>query len=109
MPKTETEKSNKKAQVLVLDTCNDLFNEASSDNAEKRPVSIGAVIIYSDGTATSHMAGDLNRILLTGALTDLVNQIFFECKQREINEQVENTVNALHLASMPMPSGDKTN
>ena len=109
MPDNVTEKSNKKAQVLVLDSLNDLFNEASSDNPKKRPVSIGAVIIYSDGTASSQMAGDLNRILLTGALTDLVNQIFFECKQREINEQVENTVNALHLASMPVPSGSKTN
>ena len=103
------EKSNKKAQVLVLDTLNDLFTEASSDDPEKRPVSIGAVMVYSDGTTSSQMAGDLNRITLTGALTDLVNQIFFECKQREINEQVEKTVRALHLASVPTAGGNKLN
>lgn len=103
------EKSNKKAQVLVLDTLNDLFNEASIDNSARRPISIGAVVIYSDGTASSQMAGDLNRILLTGALTDLVNQIFFECKQREINEVIEKTVRTLHLASIPTQSGKKPN
>lgn len=101
MSESETEKSNKKAQVMVLDMLNDLFNVASSDDTKKRPVSIGAVVIYSDATTSSHMAGDLNRILLTGALHDLVNEIYFECKQREINEQVEKTVTALHLASMP--------
>lgn len=104
-----TEKSNKKAQVLVLDTLNDLFNEAAGDCAERRPISIGAVLVYSDGTVSSQMAGDLNRVLLTGALTDLVNQIFFECKQREINEQVEKTVEALHLASIPPAGGTKPN
>ncbi len=103
------EKSNKKAQVLVLDTLNDLFNEAAGDNAERRPISIGAVILYSDGTVSSQMAGDLNRVLLTGALTDLCNQIFYECKQREINEQVEATVNKLHLASIPPSGGSKPN
>lgn len=103
------EKSNKKAQVLVLDTLNDLFAEATIDDTARRPISLGAVVIYSDGTTSSQMAGDLNRILLTGALTDLVNQIFFECKQREINEQVEKTVRDLHLASMPAGGGKKPN
>lgn len=103
------QKSNKKAQVLVLDTLSDLFNEASTDNDARRPISFGAVIIYSDGTVSSHMAGDLDRILLTGALTDLVNQIFFECKQREINEQVEKVMCNLHLASMPTGGGKKPN
>ena len=105
MSESETEKSNKKAQVLVLDTLNDLFSEAASDNDDQRPVSFAAVMIYSDGTTTSQMAGDLNRILLTGALTDLINQIFFECKQREINDAVEQTVERLTLASAPI--GDK--
>ncbi len=109
MNKEETEKSNKKAQVLVLDTLNDLFNEAAGDNPDKRPISIGAVLVYSDGTVSSQMAGDLNRVLLTGALADLVNQIFFECKQREINEQVEKTVRDLHLASIPPAGGSKAN
>ncbi len=104
MSESEIEKSNKKAQVLVLDTLNDLFNEATSDNAAKRPISIGAVIIYSDGSVSSQMAGDLNRVLLTGALADLANQIFFECRQREINEQVEKVVRSLHLASTPIDS-----
>ena len=103
------EKSNKKAQVLVLDSLNDLFNEASIDDDTRRPISLGAVIIYSDGTTSSQMAGDLNRILLTGALTDLVNQIFFECKQREINEQIEKTVRALRLATIPAHGGSKPN
>lgn len=103
------QKSNKKAQVLVLDTLNDLFNEASLDDDAKRPISIGTVIIYSDGTTSSQMAGDLNRVLLTGALTDLVNQIFYECKQREINEQVEKVVRNLHLASTQAHGGKKPN
>lgn len=103
------QKSNKKAQVLVLDTLNDLFTDAASDNDKKQPISLGAVIIYSDGTVSSHMAGDLDRILLTGALTDLVNQIFYECKQREINEQVEKVMCNLHLASMPTGGGKKPN
>ncbi len=109
MSENEIQKSNKKAQVLVLDSLNDLFNEASIDDDARRPISLGAVIIYSDGTSSSQMAGDLNRIFLTGALTDLVNQIFFECKQREINEQVEQTVKALHLASMPTGGSKKPN
>ncbi len=109
MTKEATDKSNKKAQVLVLDTLNDLFNEAASDKPERRPISIGAVILYSDGTVSSQMAGDLNRVLLTGALTDLVNQIFFECKQREINDMVEKTVTELHLASIPPHGGSKPN
>lgn len=103
------QKSNKKAQVLVLDSISDLFNEASTDDDARRPISLGAVIIYSDGTASSQMAGDLNRILLTGALTDLVNQIFFECKQREINEQIERTVEALRFATIPAHGGGKPN
>lgn len=105
----DSEKSNKKAQVLVLDTLNDLFNECASDDEARRPISIGAVVCYSDGTTTSQIAGDLDRILLTGALTDLVNQIFFECKQREINEMVEKTVTDLHLASLPTDGGRKPN
>ena len=103
------QKSNKKAQVLVLDTLNDLFIDASTDNDAKRPISIGAVIIYSDGTASSQMGGDLNRVLLTGALTDLVNQIFFECKQREINEQIEKSIEAMHLATIPAHGSKKPN
>lgn len=105
----KTEKENKRSQVLVLDSLNDLFNEAASDNKEKRPISIGAVLCYSDGSVSSQMAGDLNRVLLTGALTDLVNQIFFECKQREINDTVEKTVRDLHLASLPTAGGRKSN
>jgi len=104
MSKTEKEKSNKKAQVMVLDTLNDLFSEAASDNDKQRPISFAAVMVYSDGTTSSQMAGDLNRVLLTGALHDLVNQIFFECKQREINDQIEKSIEALHLASLPMES-----
>jgi len=107
MSETEKEKSNKKAQVLVLDTLNDLFSEAASDNPKQRPVSFAAVMVYSNGTTTSQMAGDMDRILLTGALTDLVNQIFFECKQREINDAIEKTVEQLHLASAPI--GNKPN
>ena len=102
MSETEKQKSNKKAQVLVLDTLNDLFSEAASDNDNKRPISFAAVMVYSDGSTTSQMAGDLNRVLLTGALHDLVNQIFFECKQREINDEIEKTVERLHLASTPI-------
>lgn len=105
MSETEKEKSYKKAQVLVLDTLNDLFSEAASDNEKQRPISFAAVMVYSDGTTTSQMAGDLNRVLLTGALHDLVNQIFFECKQREINDEIEKSVERLHLASAPI--GDK--
>lgn len=107
--KSTDEKSNKKSQVLVLDTLNDLFNEAASDDETKRPISIGCVLVYSDGTVTSEVSGSLDRILLTGALTDLVNQIFFECKQREINEMVEKTVTDLHLASLPTDGGRKPN
>ena len=109
MSDTTIEKSNKKAQVLVLDSLNDLFTEASTDNDARRPISLGAVIIYSDGTTSSQMAGDLNRILLTGALHDLVNQIFFECKQREINEQIERSIEAMHLATIPAHGGKKPN
>lgn len=109
MSKSGTDKSNKKAQVLVLDTLNDLFIEASNDDDTRRPISIGAVVIYSDGTASSQMGGDLNRILLTGALTDLVNQIFFECKQREINEQIEKSIEAMHLATIPAHGSKKPN
>jgi len=109
MTETKKENSNKKAQVLVLDTLNDLFNEATIDDEKHRPVSVAAVLVYSDGTTSSQMAGDMHRILLTGALTDLVNQIFFECRQREINEQVEKTVEALHLASIPTGGGSKPN
>ena len=108
MSETEKEKSDKKAQVLVLDTLNDLFSEAASDNDKQRPISFAAVMVYSNGTTTSQMAGDMDRILLTGALTDLVNQIFFECKQREINDAIEKTVRTLHLASIPT-GGDKAN
>ena len=108
MSETEKQKSNKKAQVLVLDTLNDLFSEAASDNDNKRPISFAAVMVYSDGSTTSQMAGDLNRVLLTGALHDLVNQIFFECKQREINDEIEKTVERLHLASAPI-GGKKPN
>lgn len=109
MSETEIQKSNKKAQVLVLDTLNDLFNEASTDNDARRPISIGAVIIYSDGSTSSQMAGDLNRILLTGALTDLVNQVFYECQAREITRQVEKVVRSLHLASVPTHGDKKPN
>jgi len=108
MSETEKQKSEKKAQVLVLDTLNDLFSEASSDDGNKRPISLAAVMVYSDGSTTSQMAGDLNRVLLTGALHDLVNQIFFECKQREINDAIEKTVRTLHLASIPT-GGIKSN
>ena len=107
--KTDNNKSNKSAQVLVLDTLNDLFNECASDDETKRAVSIGAVVAFSDGTTSSIMSGDLDRILMTGALTDLVNQIFFECKQREINAMVEKTVTDLHLASLPTSGGKKPN
>jgi hypothetical protein len=107
MPNNEKNEA-KSAQVLVLDALNDLFNECASDNDEKRPVSIGAVVVYSDGTTTSQMAGELNRVLITGALTDLVNQIFQECRQREINQHIEDTVKALHLASLP-PQNNKMN
>jgi len=99
--KNDNEKEQKQSQVLVLDTLSDLFNECSTDSDEKRPISIAAVVCYSNGTVSSQMAGKLDRILITGALTDLVNQIFFECKQREINDKVEETVKALHLASLP--------
>ena len=109
MSETEKQKSNKKAQVLVLDTLNDLFSEAASDNDNKRPISFAAVMVYSDGSTTSQMAGDLNRVLLTGALHDLINQIFFECKQREINNQIEKSIEALHLASIPAQGGKKPN
>ena len=106
----KTDEDNKKAQVLVLDTLNDLFNECANETEDAaRPVSIGTVVCYSDGTTTSQMAGDLNRVLLTGALQDLINQIFFECKQREINETVEKTVRDLHLASLPTGGGNKPN
>ncbi len=109
MSETEKQKSEKKAQVLVLDTLNDLFSEAASDDNKKRPISFAAVMVYSDGSTTSQMAGDLNRVLLTGALHDLVNQIFFECKQREINEQIEKSIEAMHLATIPAHGGDKPN
>jgi len=104
-----TDKQNKKAQVLVLDTLNDLFNECASDNKDARPISIAVAVCYSDGTTTSNMSGDLNRVLITGALQDLINQIFFECKQREINDTVEQTVKNLHLASLPPAGGRKPN
>ena len=109
MSESEQQKSDKKAQVLVLDTLNDLFSEAASDNDKQRPVSFAAVMVYSDGTTTSQMAGNLDRILLTGALTDLVNQIFFECKQREINEQIEKSIEAMQLAAIPAHGGGKPN
>ncbi len=109
MSESEILKSNKKAQVLVLDTLNDLFVEASHDDDARRPISVGAVVCYSDGTTSSQMGGDLNRILLTGALHDLVNQIFFECKQREINEQIERSIEAMHLATIPAHGGKKPN
>lgn len=92
----------------MLDTLNDLFNECASDNPDRRPVSIGAVVVYSDGTTTGQVAGELNRVLMTGALTDLVNQVFQECRQREINQHIEDTVKALHLASLP-PANNKMN
>lgn len=109
MSETEKQKSDKKAQVLVLDTLNDLFSEAASDEDNKRPISFAAVMVYSDGSTSSQMAGDLNRVLLTGALHDLVNQIFFECKQREINEQIERSIEAMHLATIPAHGGGKPN
>lgn len=109
MSENEIQKSNKKAQVLVLDTLNDMFAEAAIDEDGKRPISIGAVIIYSDGSVSSQMAGDLNRVLLTGALHDLVNQVFFECKQREINNQIEKSIEALRFASIPTQGGKKPN
>lgn len=104
-----SDKDNKKAQLLVLDTLNDLFTECATETEDAaRPVSVGVVLCYSDGTVTSNMAGDLNRVLMTGALQDLINQIFFECKQREINDAVEKTVERLHLASQPI-GGRKPN
>lgn len=109
MSETEQQKSAKKAQVLVLDTLNDLFSEAATDDDDKRPISFAAVMVYADGSTSSQMAGDLNRVLLTGALHDLVNQIFFECKQREINEQIEKSIEAMHLAAIPAHGGDKPN
>jgi len=109
MPDGKKEKDHKKAQVLVLDTLNDLFTEAADDKTEKRSVSVAAVIIYSDGSVSQQMAGDLDRILLTGALTDLVNQIFFECKQRELNDVIEKSVEQLYLANVQSNDGKKPN
>lgn len=91
----------KRNQLLVLETLNDLINQAAANNDKRRPVSVAAIITYSDGSTTSNVAGRLDRVQLTGLLIDLSNQVFFECKQREINDEIESTVNALYLASMP--------
>lgn len=97
----------KRSQILVLDALNETFEDAGTDDDEKRAIAVATVLIYSDGTVDSKVSGELNRQLMIGALQDLILQVFHECKQREINEMVERTVRDLHLASMP--TGPKPN
>lgn len=101
-----TKDDDKQAQLLVLESLNELFDFAGTEEP-KRAVSIAAVLIYDDNTTDSVVSGNLNRQLMLGVLEDLQLQVFHECKQREINELVERTVRDLHLASMP--TGPKPN
>jgi len=97
--KKDTEKTH---QLLVLETLNDLINEAATNNDKKRAVSVAAVLVFNDGSTSSNIAGLLDRPQMTGLLVDLSNQVFFECKQRELQEQAEGAMQQVALAAMPV-------
>lgn len=92
---------NKKNQLLVLQTLQDLINEAAANDDEKRAISVAAVVVYSDGSTSSNISGFLDRPVMTGLLVDLSNQVFFECKQRELSDAAEDAMQKLHLAQSP--------
>lgn len=91
--------ANERAKLMILDTLNDVFLTVQSE--EKCAVSFACVVLFDDGSTDSNMAGDLNRVMLNGALYDLTQQIFWESKNREINDAVENAVQQITLATTP--------
>lgn len=97
----------KQQQLLVLETLNDLINVSAVNDPDKRAISVAAVVVFSDGSTSSNIAGYLDRAQMTGLLVDLSNQVFFECKHREIQDAAEDALQKVYLASQP--AGSKPN
>lgn len=97
----------KNNQLLVLETLNELIQKAANNDDDARAVSVAAVLVFNDGTTISNVSGELDRVHMTGLLVDLSNQVFFNCKQMELQAAAEDAARQVVLATLP--TGPKPN
>ena len=101
MSKEENE-ADEHARLLIIKTLKDFVDSAAIDENEREPLAFAGVLIYTDGSVNQQIAGTLNRILINGALQDLMLQVFTQCQRLEAEDAVNDVMQKITLATTPL-------